>query len=700
MLIAPLLLISALFFGCVEKEVEISKPEKVFIETNPNVELVSIVYSMTTFEWLKMPEYAAHDYWKDVKKNFESYRRHSAVKDAQKLVNSYFAWDAPYALILHHSQPPELKKVENYSPYLLMRIKESGVEREVKDFLKDLRKFAKETNFTEFYAEHLQLYNDSIKRVREKTNIENLVNWLEYFYGMNASQYHIVLAHSLYGPRHTFGVYVDSKVYVIVPVQDFYGGKSIFVKNTDVFNLSILWIASYYFIDRCIEKNQEDFYNLSYLYAEKGQWLKKLRNSYILAFLAYSIEKNSGFNYAESFLKSKMGDLYIIPKIWEMYREYDSNRDKYPDFCSFFPKTIKALRETYPPKHSERILNKTACSTKIPENVEVTVDPRVELVEIIYRLSNSEWYLKEVAPEKLGIMPSKYGYLRDVDEYFGKYRNHEAISLARQMVKSGLEYEAIPKFAIHLSSKTFEKDRDWDDIIKERPELSKEELDNFASAAKKFFEDTNFRHFYESHKSYYDRLIENFKMGEDIGKIVEFEENFFGEKVKKWHIILQPTFACHNFGGWLETENGKEVYAFLGICGYDIQPKFCDVLVHEFAHSFVNPVVNKNYNKLFKKYEYLFEFVEGNMTRMAYSNFRIFLIETLVRAFEAYYLEENFGESIAYEKIAKEKERGFYFIDKIYEAYTNEYIANRSKYKSFEEFMPIVAKILEGVGYR
>lgn len=359
-------------------------------------------------------EHTPYDYWRDVEENFEEYREHPVIQDAQKLMDSNFAYDMPYALILHHSQPPELNKIESYSSILVERINESGLERDVECFLTDLRRFAKETNFVEFYEEHIELYNESVEKVKEKTNVGNLVNWLEYFYGMSASEYHIVLAHSLYGPSTSFGAWVDNKVYIIIPIQDFYNGKPIFVKNTDVFNLSILRVASLYFIERCIEKNQEEFHSLSYLSAEKGNWIKKLRDSYALAFLTYSIEKHSGFKNADSYLKWMMGDLYITPKIWEMYREYDANRDVYPDFCSFFPKTIEVLRETYPP---EKIY-----SAKIPENVEVTIDPRVELVEIIYRLSNSEWYQKEVSPERLEITPSEYQYLRDIDEYLANIR--------------------------------------------------------------------------------------------------------------------------------------------------------------------------------------------------------------------------------------------------------------------------------------
>jgi len=160
------------------------------------------------------------------------------------------------------------------------------------------------------------------------------------------------------------------------------------------------------------------------------------------------------------------------------------------------------------------------------------------------------------------------------------------------------------------------------------------------------------------------------------------------------------TSARHNYGAFFETGEGTEIYGILGICGIETLPKFCSALGHEFAHSFVNPAVDKHYDTLFKRYKTLYEPVSDKMSKMAYNNWNIMLKETLIRAFEAYHLKETFGEQEAIKRITNDKELDFYFVDKIYNAYLNEYLPNRDKYKRFEDFLPEIAKILENIKYR
>jgi len=312
---------------------------------------------MTTFNHWTIPVYANYTYWDDVKNQFSQYKTHLAVKNAQKLVDLGFAWDAPYNLILHYSHPPELQKTEEYSNQLVERIEINRVDWLIDNFVDSLRDFAYESNFKEFYTNHSLIYNQSIEEVRSKTNVENQIIWAEHFYGDKANEYHILLAHGLYG-KGGFMVPVDDKVYIIFRMGDIKNGKPVFVTDVDKFNLTVLWLVSYYFLDKCLDQNKKNVDSLSYLYADYGYWLKMLRDSYVLAFLAYSIEDYSGLKNAENFLNSRIGYLYVTPKIWEMYRKYESNRDKYQDFCSFFPETIEALKDipyvvsTYPQKGS------------------------------------------------------------------------------------------------------------------------------------------------------------------------------------------------------------------------------------------------------------------------------------------------------------------------------------------------------------
>ncbi|WP_456398821.1 DUF4932 domain-containing protein [Palaeococcus sp. (in: euryarchaeotes)] len=335
-------------------------------------------------------------------------------------------------------------------------------------------------------------------------------------------------------------------------------------------------------------------------------------------------------------------------------------------------------------------------SKKISGNVYVLIDPRVELVEIIYRLSDSGWYHQTgVAPEKLSV--DGYGYVMGVDEYFGRYKDAKAVQMVRKLSKNGLTYDAIPRFAIHLNPETFELERNWSDMLRDRPWLAEKELNEFADAVKEFAEETNFWEFYNGHLEFYNRTIEEFlKENPNLADIPKFEEEFFGEKPKGWYIVLQTALARHSFGGWIGKGKDKEIYGFLGICHLDRFegiPRFCPALVHEFAHSFVNPAVDRNY-ELFKPYESLYNPVKEKMAGMAYSDFKNMLHETLVRAFEAYYIKETEGEAAAETRLAMEKASGFHFIDDVYKAYVEKYVPSRAKYRTFDDFMPALAKVI------
>jgi len=61
----------------------------------------------------------------------------------------------------------------------------------------------------------------------------------------------------------------------------------------------------------------------------------------------------------------------------------------------------------------------TPTSVSLSDRVYVEIDPRIELIAVIYRLSDVKWYREEVDPARLGVTPEVYEYLRDVDEYFG-----------------------------------------------------------------------------------------------------------------------------------------------------------------------------------------------------------------------------------------------------------------------------------------
>ncbi|WP_324734813.1 DUF4932 domain-containing protein [Thermococcus sp. SY098] len=331
-------------------------------------------------------------------------------------------------------------------------------------------------------------------------------------------------------------------------------------------------------------------------------------------------------------------------------------------------------------------------SQKVTPNIFVEVDLRVELVEIIFYFT--DW-------EKMRGFPTGYEqgyqYLEDISNYFSNYKFHRAVKLAQKAFESGMGYDAIPYFALFLDKETFEKAKPWDDYIISRVGGNVTLLNELAEAVKDFAEESNFWEFYERHKHLYERTINSYLSSVNLENITKTEEEFFGENVKEWHVVLQFAQWGNSYGAHFETPDGKIVYGLLGVCGitYNNTPEFCDALVHEFAHSFVNPVVEKHFD-LFENYSLLYEPVWLKMEKMGYSNWKVMLDETFVRAFEAYYIHMTKGDFYARRFLAQQRALGFYFIHDIYDAYLR-YSENRDRYKTFEDFMTELVEVIGGV---
>ncbi|WP_456394108.1 DUF4932 domain-containing protein [Thermococcus sp.] len=306
-------------------------------------------------------------------------------------------------------------------------------------------------------------------------------------------------------------------------------------------------------------------------------------------------------------------------------------------------------------------------------NVCVEINPYVELTDVVFHLAS--WNPNNATP-----------YTREVESYFSPYRNHRAVLLAKKAMKEGLEYDAIPKFAMELNS------TGWSVYLTGRIHGDEKLLNELAIAIKDFARNSNFSTFYENHREFYREQIRLFlKENPDVFNIPHFEEKFFGEKRKRWVFVLQPLEAYYSYSDW----RNNTVYAFLGVCSFSNGTLYyCSASAHELAHSFVNPAVERHYWE-FKKYEEMFSPVKDVMTSMGYSSWKTYLDETFVRAFEAYYILETQGNQSAERFIENQESLGFYLVGRVYNAYLTDYLRNRDKYPTFESFMPELARLMD-----
>lgn len=79
---------------------------------------------------------------------------------------------------------------------------------------------------------------------------------------------------------------------------------------------------------------------------------------------------------------------------------------------------------------------------KAAPRISVTVDPRVELLSIIFRLAGNPEYSQ-------GRVPS---YVKDVDSQFGPFRDHAVVTLAKKLRQTrGVSYDAVMGMAVHVT---------------------------------------------------------------------------------------------------------------------------------------------------------------------------------------------------------------------------------------------------------
>jgi hypothetical protein len=322
-------------------------------------------------------------------------------------------------------------------------------------------------------------------------------------------------------------------------------------------------------------------------------------------------------------------------------------------------------------------------------SLRVVVDPRVELLSLIFRLAGNREYNMENAVES---------YAGDAEKQFGKFRGHAVVNLAQELRDThGVSYDAVMSMAIHLTDAEDLKLRvplePWPDGLDRR--WTAPDASNFLAAARQFVKDSSFQKFIEQHRPLYQITEERMQTLLEKEAHIEWFDGYFGQRPQaSFTVALGLLNGGGCYGPHFRAADGhEELYCILGVWQTDQQglPEFTrqalGTVVHEFCHSYANPLIERHQAELQPSGDALFEHVADRMRSQAYNNGQTLLKESLVRVCVIRYLRQYEGEEAARRAIQAEKGNGFLWMREMSDL-MGEYEAHREQYPTLEEFSP------------
>jgi hypothetical protein len=316
------------------------------------------------------------------------------------------------------------------------------------------------------------------------------------------------------------------------------------------------------------------------------------------------------------------------------------------------------------------------------------VEPRVELLSLIFRLAGNPEYTRGRVP----------AYLKDADDHFIAFRDHPAVGLARRLRQErGVSYDACMSMAVHLDLSNNLQARlpfaPWPEGLDER--WGATGASNFVTAARQFVKETGFRDFTQKHAALYGTTEKRLRALIEKEAHLEWFGSFFGARPQATFTLVPALFNGGNcYGPHFRSPAGaEELFCILGVWQVDVEgspeftPDMLETVVHEFCHSYANPLVDRHLKELQKAGDALFEGVASRMRAQAYGDGSTMLRESMVRACVVRYVLRHSGPEAGKREIEAQKRRGFLWMQELAEA-LGDYEAHRDRFPTLDAFAP------------
>jgi len=334
---------------------------------------------------------------------------------------------------------------------------------------------------------------------------------------------------------------------------------------------------------------------------------------------------------------------------------------------------------------------KLAPVTAICNRINVTIDPRIELMAIVQ-------YLSEYRNNMTSI---HILYRHAVERHFEDYSGHKAVKLYEDLGPMGFANHVPAAFALSLTEE-FDLDKSVQ-LPEELLLLGEEKLQEFAAALKDFSAKSDFPDFFSSQREFYSQSVEEIVANIGEHDFISESQAYFGSKYDSYSI--HPVILYRNGAHYaVQLDRGSRVDAYNIIppvrrsgntqMAYVDEGIFRSWQRHDYNLSYTKRV-SESFRGDIMQFELLYFPLRDETLRQNSRTWYSFANEHIARAVTvrmAYADNEEAGDRA----LAEELRLGFVYIEPILKKLV-EYENNRDEYPDMTSFYPELLKAFQGL---
>ncbi|MCY3002138.1 MAG: DUF4932 domain-containing protein [Planctomycetota bacterium] len=325
-------------------------------QVDPRVELLTVVARLGGFREFTMGN-SRSPYSERVERHFGAQREHAVVKRLVALrAERGVSYDAIPSLALHLGPLPELAELVPFDA-APERLDARWGGTKAREFLTELRDFARVTKAAEFFESERQFHAEVARRLSERLSQSRALPWFDSFFGARPGARYTATAGLLCGGGN-FGVGVrfpDGRPESINPV---FGCWTWDVAGFPVFDESYLPLFVHElchtytnpFVDRferelaasgqrihasCAAAMQRQGY---------GTWKTMVYETFVRASVVRCRRATEGDAAAAEQAAEEVKKQFVwVPALEALLVDYEADRKKYPSFDAFVPRIVELL---------------------------------------------------------------------------------------------------------------------------------------------------------------------------------------------------------------------------------------------------------------------------------------------------------------------------------------------------------------------